>query len=213
MLTFDNGFRISRISLRDALNYQTITMAELIQNGLTVLIQNSEGEFVNIPERTPQLYVSFSAESSPVQHFQAVQLSNNWFPYFHDENAFLTGGFCASSHHPLDVWALDLSDFWDVDLNKITFSLDVTEAEIQLQFSDNFLPHHLYVRRWPANFTSSVNYGGSDMDLWFQYEVIEIHNNIFRINADGNDYIYEVDAIWLQGRSSYTFRIDNLGQQ
>jgi len=166
---------------------------------------------VSIPTHTPQLYVNFHTEGLSIQHFRAVQLSNDWFPNFDDEGESLSGGYSASSHHPLDVWALDLSDFWTVDLDTITLRLNGADGEMEIQFSDNFPPHTVYVRRWPAEFSVSVNDGGSDMDLWSQYELVEINNNIIRISNDSRDYIYEVEARWSQGWSSYTFRINSTG--
>lgn len=162
-----------------------------------------------IPKRTPQLYVSFRTENLPIQQFQAAQLSADWDPNIGTDGQLIgdgpwTGGFSASAGHPLDIFVLD---FYDSD--GITFYLDGVDGEIELQFGDNFPPHSVYVRRWPATFAVPVDGGGSDMDLWAQYELIAIVDAIIHINDNGNDYIYKVEARWPQGFSFYTFRINS----
>ena len=184
--------------------------SEITQPIQTPVLETVE-DSASVPTYAPQLYVNFHTDSLTMQRFRAVQLSNDWFPNFDDEGESLSGGYSASSHHPLDVWALDLSDFWTVDLDTITLRLNGADGEMEIQFSDNFPPHTVYVRRWPAEFSVSVNDGGSDMDLWSQYELVEINNNIIRISNDSRDYIYEVEARWSQGWSSYTFRINSTG--
>ena len=161
------------------------------------------------PRRTPQLYVSLKAEGCTPQYFQALQLSNNWWPSAGDIDSPLAGGYCATSYHPLDVWARDfLAELgWDDDA--VTFRLGGGSGEVELGFSDDFLPHTVYVRRWPAEFAALTSDGGSNMDLWFAYEAVEVFNNVFAVSDDGNDYIYEVEALWRQGRSSYAFRVDS----
>jgi len=163
------------------------------------------------PRRTPQLYVSLYTEGleQPSQYFQSMQLSNNWFPdIVSNDGHSLSGGFCATSYHPLDVWARDFLATLGWAEDAVTFRLYENEAEIELMFSDDFPPHTIYVRRWPASFAAPTDSGVSDMDLWFQYELVEVSNSRFRVVNDGNSYIYEVDAIWQQGRSSYAFRVD-----
>lgn len=142
------------------------------------------------------------------QSFQALQLSNNWWPTISDENAPQSGGYCATSYHPIDAWARDFLNYLGREEDAVTFFLYGTEGEIELLFSDNFPPQAIYVRRWPAEFAVLLADGSSDMELWFQYEPVEINDNTFRIINDGNNYIYEIEAIWPQGRSSYTFRVD-----
>lgn len=165
------------------------------------------------PRSTPQLYVSLRTESLPIQHARAAQLSNSWNTI--DQAGNLIDGFCASAHHPLDMWALDFCESFmpSERLDEITFHLADADGEIELQFSDNFPPRTVNVRWWNAEFATSVNGGGSNMDLWWEYESLEIIDNIIRISNDGKDYIYEVEAIWSQGRSFYTFRIDNMREQ
>ena len=160
------------------------------------------------PRRTPQLYVSLNIEDMSAQSFQALQLSNNWWPTISDENAPQSGGYCATSYHPIDAWARDFLNYLGREEDAVTFFLYGTEGEIELLFSDNFPPQAIYVRRWPAEFAVLLADGSSDMELWFQYEPVEINDNTFRIINDGNNYIYEIEAIWPQGRSSYTFRVD-----
>ena len=152
------------------------------------------------PGRTPQLYVSFSADGLPTQHFQTLQLSNGW------SVAEGQPGYCASSFSPLGVWATGfLADLgWDEDA--ITFHINGAAGEVKLRFGDNFPPHTVSARRWPAEFAVH-DYG----NLWFQYESVEVNNGIIHISDDGRDYIYGVEASWPQGWSSYTFRVDSAG--
>ena len=203
MLTFESG---ERISLKNAIEQQKIGIDDLILNGLQVHTEpNASTAAVNAPARTPQLYVNFISDSLPPQNFQAVQLSNNW-------GSHGMAVYCATGHHPLDVWALDLSDFWTVDLNEVTIPLNNAGGKIELRFSDDFPANTVVVRRWNAEHAVSVNGGGSNMDLWGQYKSVEINNNIILVSDDGNDYIYEVEARWLNyGGSSYTFRVNSIG--
>jgi len=166
-------------------------------------------ETAEIPERTPQLYVSVHMEDSPIQQLRVAQLSTDWDPNIGADGNLVgdgpwTGGFSASADHPLDFFLLDSNDS-----DRFIFYLNGADGKIELQFGDNFPPDSIFVRRWNAEFAVSVNGGGSDMALWSQYEFVEVTDNIIRIRNDGNDYIYEVDAIWPQGRSSFTFRIDS----
>jgi len=48
------------------------------------------------------------------------------------------------------------------------------------------------------------------LDLWSQYEFVAVNNNRIHLSDGGNDYIYEVEAVWSQGRSFYAFRIDSV---
>ena len=142
------------------------------------------------------------------QHIRAVQLSNNWTVRFGEESV----DYCALGHHSLDVWALDLLHFWAVDLMECTFFLNNIGGEIEIAFSDNFLPNTVHVRRWPTKFATSVDGDGRNIDLWSQYEIVRGSNNIFRTKNDDIDYIYEVEAIWVQGRSFYTFCINSANE-
>jgi len=154
--------------------------------------------------QTPQLYVSLQAEGLPPQRFRAAQLATRW--EFTDADGYLRG-FCASSDHPLDFWIFDL---WDTS-GLTLYIADGTDGELEIEFSGGFPPpDSMYIRRWDAAFAVSVNDGGSDMELWFQYESVEADGSQIRVSADSNDFIYEVEAIWPQGRSTYTFRIDRV---
>jgi hypothetical protein len=51
-------------------------------------------------------------------------------------------------------------------------------------------------------------------EMWNVYESVEVTGNLFRIQNDGNDYIYEIVASWTRGeypfgRASYTFRLNS----
>ena len=220
MLTFEDGLRIS---LSDAIAQNKISMEDLIASGLQVIIKRVVDpvaavdlipDNANAPARTPLLYATVISDGLAVQHFQTLQLSNSWSTgTFTDADGNMVFGpeYCASSFHPLDVWALDILAWLEWEDDAVTIRLDGADVEVALQFSDDFPPDTIYARRWPAEFADSVNDGGSDMGLWFQYEPVEISGNIIRVRDDGNDYIYEIEAMWRQGRSSYTFRVESSG--
>jgi len=154
----------------------------------------------NVPEKTPRLYISFISEDLLPQYVQVAQLMHDWDPGTTDRRGRFIGAYCASGEHPLDFWR----ESWEcIDFSAFRFHLEATGVEIELQFSDDFPPHTVSARRWSAEFIGQV------CDMQFRYEPVEINDNIIPVSDDGNDYIYEIDAIWEQGRSRYTFRLDS----
>jgi len=149
----------------------------------------------DIPSQSPQLYVSLITGDLSAQDFRAAQGTVSWIYYE------------ASGEHPLD--------FWKETLDGIDFSLfigqleDSNGGEIQLQFS-HFPPNTVVVQRWSSEFI-----GMSDQ-MWNRYDPVEINDNIIRVTDTGNDYIYQVIAIWEQddnmpvsAKAFYTFRINS----
>jgi len=152
---------------------------------------------IHQPRHAPQLSVTLTVDDLPQQHIQALQLSNKWT--FFDVGGRWRGGYTATAELPLDFWA-----FAPWDFSEVIFYLDYTNGKIELHFSDDFPPDSLYFRRW------NVELIGSSTDLWPLNPFTEVENNTIIINNSGNDYIYEVRAIWSQGESTYTFRINGL---
>jgi len=155
-----------------------------------------------VPESRPRLYLVFETENSSLQYFESAQLSGSWGWSCIGADHCTEGGYSASADHPLDFW---IAEEWTQDiLDRYLVYLNSTEGRVELQFSDDFLPHTIYVRRWHEEFL-----GQGASDIIFQYESIELDGHTFYITNDGHDYIYEVRAIWAQGNSSYTFRINS----
>ena len=165
---------------------------------LFVVFLNACNFRTSAPLEVPQLYVSLNTDSLPIQNFQAAGLSYSWYSGATDRQGNHVRGSGASADHPLDFWLMK-----SINLDAFTAELDGGSSEIELRFSDNFPPHTVYVRRW------SIEFIGRASEVQFQYEPVKLEGNIIRISDDGTDYIYEVDAKWEQGRSSYAFRINS----
>ena len=147
------------------------------------------------PRQTPQLSVTLTIDGLPNQHIQALQLSNKWTVV--DVRGRYRGGYVASAELTLDFWA-----FTPWDFSEVIFYLDCTNGRMELYFSDDFPPDSVYFRRWNAELI------GSSVDLWPLNPFVEIENNTIIVSDSANDYIYEVRAVWSQGESIYTFRIN-----
>lgn len=153
-----------------------------------------EDEAEAIPQQSPELHLSLTTRSLPVQNFQGAKGTVSWIYY------------SASGEHPLD--------FWKGTLGGINFRLFVGQlessydSEIQMHFS-HFPPSTVTVHRWRTEFI------GMSAEMWNKYEPIKVIDNIIFINDTGYDYIYEVIAIWEQdddmpinAKAFYTFRIN-----
>jgi len=149
-------------------------------------------EIITSPENPPRLFVTLQAET--VQQIQAVGLGQSWTIF--DEHGNIVYAFNSDSPSPLQLLP---SDF-----DEATFYLNHTSSEIEMYFSDNFPPHTVYVRRWPAE------YALSDQVLYYQYEAVVISNNIVNVSDNRRNYIYEVKAIWEQGRATFAFRLNSM---
>ena len=151
-----------------------------------------------IPKKTPMLDINLvtmttndDSQTQISQNIQAAQLTNTW--YVVKKNG-VGSGYSSDSFHPLQR----RSGYDDV-----TLSLN-NGGTITLLFSDKYMPQSVSVHRWNAE------YAGKDLvDPWGKAESINVVSNTFQVSDDGNDYIYEVNANWQEGKSSYVFRIDS----
>jgi len=141
-------------------------------------------------KEAPSLEVNLVEARLPEQRLKAAQLTTSW--EYIDENGNSTG-YKADSNSPLHL----------NDYSSITLQMNGESGEIELNFSDNYPPQTISVRRWDA-----VCAGSYSVDVWKSSENIAINGNKALINDDGNDYIYEVHAQWEQGNSFYAFRVN-----
>jgi hypothetical protein len=150
---------------------------------------------ISVPERTPLLDVDLSggAGTQP-QSVRATQLTNSWQTVDADGNGF---GYFSDSVHPLQMQ----------DYDAVTLALDNEDARIALRFGD-YAPQSVRVQRWNATYA-----GTEDRNLLDGGEPIAADKTGFDVGDDGNDYIYEVYAMWPEGDSSYAFRIDSIGKR
>ena len=150
------------------------------------------------PDKTPLLDVNLvtvnangNSQTQISRDVRAAQLTNDW--YVVDENGD-GSGYTADSFHPLQKQ----DGFGD-----ITLWLN-NSGVVTLSFSDDYPPQSVSVQRWNAE------YAGTDsVDVWDKGESVNVTNNTFQVNDDGNNYIYEVYAKWPEGSSWYVFRIDS----
>jgi len=154
-------------------------------------MQPKQNIFVEIPFLNPRLYVSFIAKDLSVQQVQATQLGASW--------SHCCGGYCADSPHVLQLRLEDII--------AITLNLDNESIEFEIQFSDDYPPDSVIIRRWKAEYAR----GRQDIsDVLDKYELIEAKDNIIHVVNDGNDYVYEVYATWAEGFSFYGFRTESM---
>ena len=149
----------------------------------------------NAPAKAPLLNVNLTIGNLPVQRIQAAQLTTSWL--FIDENGD-GGGYEADSPHPLQLSSFD----------GITLGLENAGGEIELLFGDNYPPVSVSVQRWDEKYADDES-----TDAWDKGEPVEISRDNFRIDNDGQNYIYAVSAKWKEGSSWYTFRIENTARQ
>jgi len=145
------------------------------------------------PQEPPRLYVNHRIGGATGQYIQAIDLSYEWRIGFR-------GSHFITRDPAMVFWARS-----NRDLSGNTLHLDDVGGEIELYFSDDLIPNSIYVRRWNAALV------GNDIAILSQYESVAVSDNrTIRINyEDGNDYIYEVEAIWSRGYAFFTFRIKN----
>ena len=155
-----------------------------------------------VPETTPRLYVNLHIQDLPLQKFRAAQLSGIWDACPIDAMVCPEGSsYSSSADHPLDFW---VAEEWDqTHFDQFIAYLKDEEGKVELQFTDNFPPDSITVRRWRSEFA------GMAWEVEFQYEPVEIEGHVFHVTDDRYDYIYEVNASWEQGYSSYAFRINS----
>jgi len=142
--------------------------------------------------KTPLLDIALITENSTEQRVRAAQLTNCWSGVNENGMGF---GYCSDSFHPMQ-----LPDGYD----EITLFLYDEEADIIMQFSDDYPPYSVSVQRWDAQYAGTYSY-----DIYENGEPVRAGVNGFRIVDDSHDYVYEVYAKWEQGDSWYAFRVDS----
>ncbi|MDR0273062.1 MAG: M56 family metallopeptidase, partial [Clostridiales bacterium] len=157
--------------------------------------RQSNGIFSDTPERTPLLHLNFTDAGAVQQNIQAAQLTNGWYVEYENGEG---RGYQSDSPHPLQL--RDYSEF--------TLNLSSGDGEVELLFGDNYPPNSISVQRWNAVYVGSEDYS---LDIWDGGEAVAVSGNRFRIENDGNSYIYEVYAKWNEGDSWYAFRADSGG--
>jgi hypothetical protein len=147
-------------------------------------------------ESPPQLEVALTENGASAQHIEAAQLTSNWF--YLDFESGNRVGFQSDSPHALQL------DRYDA----ITLNLTSASGECTLNFGDFPPSTPVSAKRWNA-----VHYMGNEFkeDSFNKSETIEVNRNTLHINNDGNDYIYEIYATWVQGSSYYSFRVNHQG--
>ena len=167
-----------------------VTEEDLLDGFMPSLMQPMQ----NAPEKAPSLDVALTFGNSPEQRVQAIQLTTSWNVTYADG----TGqGYEADSPHALHLPSDAFSE--------ATLTLGKADGEIELQFHDNYPPKSVTVQRWNAEYASVDHDISSIID---SSEPVEVNENMFHINNQGANYIYEIHATWAAGNSYYTFRIN-----
>jgi len=146
-------------------------------------------------ERAPQLEVSLIINGNRVSEkpIEAAQLTTSWS--YIDENGNSVGYEADSPH------ALQLDNYDD-----ITLRLNGNGGEISFYFGGGYNPQSVSVQRWNA-----IHYMGREFieSSFNQHEpAAVVRGNTLSVYNDGNDYIYEVYAVFEQGSVYYAFRVN-----
>ena len=145
------------------------------------------------PEKAPKLYVSLQNTDIREQYIEALQLTTSWTVTYEDGTSFWYG---TDSPHPLQ---LKQTAFDEATLYFINPS-----EEIILHFSDDYLPQTITIQRWLSEYA----YGSQDIQKYLdKSEHIELNAGSIHVEDDRQNYIYEISATWLEGKSFYTFRM------
>ena len=147
-----------------------------------------QSESKNPQNKPPSLYISSIDENSPEQNFYAERLTSQWSAIGEDGRTVTTLTDSAG--------ALQLSDY-----SEITFHVYGDAGKIAMQFSNDYQPQTVSIRRWDTKYLTME----SDVGFWDEGEQIESDGNVIYIDNDGVDFIYEVHACWAEGMSYYAF--------
>ena len=136
----------------------------------------------------PTLELILLTEESSEQRIQAEQLTTSW-------SSNSGTGYEVDSDHPL---ALEQDRY-----SEIALCIAGESCEIKLIFSDKYPPQSISAQRWNAEYISS----GKDIsdEVRDKSEQVEVEDNKIIVYDDGNDYIYEIYAVWNNGNSRYSF--------
>ena len=152
----------------------------LVAYGLSV-----ENVLASAPDKAPSLEVTLQTQS-----ILAIQGTTSW--------SGINSAYESDSPHPLQLHP--------DEFDRATIILENGSGELKLQFSNNYPPQEILIKRWLAEYAT----GNQDIeDVYAQSETVEIVGNIISIVVDENDYIYEIYARWTNnfGSSSrYSFR-------
>ena len=145
-------------------------------------------------EKAPQLEVSLIINGNRFSEkpIESAQLTTSWS--YIDENGNSVGYEADSPH------ALQLDNY-----NDITLRLNGNDGEISFFFGGGYSPKSVSIKRWNA-----IHYMGREFieSSFNQNEPVAIIGNTLRVGNDGNDYIYEVYAVFEQGSVYYAFRMN-----
>jgi len=151
------------------------------------------------PDKAPALRVIIIQDNSPETSFVAIQLGTSWMINFEDGTGT---GYESDSPHALQLGTGILS--------VATIHLDEPDGIVEFEFSNNFPPDLISVKRWDEKNAAST--GRDVSNIIDKGEAVEVTGNIIKIADDGNDYIYEVYASWRHnGNSRYAFRFESAG--
>jgi len=163
------------------------------ENALIEGVRPTPRIFGGMPDKAPALYVVLLNDNDPGQRVEALQLTTSWNFYYEDGTGT---GYESDSAHPLQLQQTAFSE--------ATLYFTNISAEIALQFSDDYPPQTITVQRWPSEYA----YGSQDIQEHLgNSEHITLSGGSIHVDDDGHNYIYEVSATWLNGKSYYTFRM------
>jgi hypothetical protein len=168
------------------------TIFETLEDQINGIAPKPQQVDRNMPEKAPALFAIHKSDQLPQQRVNAIQLTTSWSVDYEDGTGF---GYESDSCGPLQ---LSLSEYAGA-----TITLENASAEIELQFSDNYPPQSITARRWPSEYATGQQdaYGSSGKG-----QAVYINGNIIHIPDDG-DYIYEIHATWINGKSYYAIRV------
>jgi len=172
-----------------------LVLVVALSMGCGIPIDTEVGGMQPVHERVPLLSVTLISDDSSEQSVQALQLTGSWTVNGNNGNSQITHW---DSAHALQIRP--------IDFNVATLYLSSTSGEIKMLFSDNYWPTSISVQRWNAEYAK----GDQDIsDVMDKGEPVEISEGIIRAGDDGYDYVYEIYAVWTEGNSYYTFRVES----
>jgi hypothetical protein len=150
---------------------------------------------IDIWEEVPELEILFTADDGSSSRIPTVRTQVNW--NFVDEDGNGTG-VIADSPPPHQI------DYGEDN----TIDLKGAGGGVELHFSISNPPNSISAERIDAVFLFS-----NQDDVYENYETVPLIDNRFRVDSDGQDYIYVIDAEWNEGnstgRSMYSFRVNS----
>ena len=172
--------------------------------------QPDPGNNLSAPSWPPDLDIVFTSDDGTSISVPTVQTGTQWF-YFDEEGN--QRGVLADSPPPNQISFTD----------DITLYLNGSGGVAELHFSDvNFIPDTISARRLNASylFTNQMNlhndHNTAQENANKNYEPVLLNDKQLRIDNDGQDYIYVIDAKWDavegllgDGHTTYCFRVNH----